>query len=106
MRSSFSRKEFRHSILGSGRNSGYTNLELDGTTDFLSGFACFSGTALSSEGCCTSDTGVLLVDLDTWKTSVKTNCLSISWVSRKANININNTRHMPGAQLTKSSQHD
>lgn len=70
MRSNFSRREFRHSIFGSGKNSGYTYLQLDGTTDFLSGFNCFSETA-SSEDCCTSEVGVLLDNLDTWRTRIK-----------------------------------
>lgn len=64
MRSSFSRKEFRHSILGSGRNSGYTYLQLDGTTDFLSGCICFPDT-VSSVDCLMSDGGTLLDDLKT-----------------------------------------
>lgn len=50
MRSSFSRKEFRHSILGSGKNSGYTYLQLEGITDFLSDFNCFPDEE-SSEDC-------------------------------------------------------
>lgn len=70
MRSSFSRKEFRHSILGSGKNSGYINLELDGTTDFLSGLNCFPGTD-SSGDCWGLDSGALLDDLDTWWTVKK-----------------------------------
>jgi len=70
MRSSFSRNEFLHSILGSGKNSGYTNLELDGTTDFLSGLTCFPDTD-SSEDCWTSDSGELLCDLDTRSTVKK-----------------------------------
>jgi hypothetical protein len=70
IRSSFSRKEFLHSILGSGKNSGYINLELDGTTDFLSGLTCFSDTD-SSEDCWTSGSGTLLDDLDTWNTAEK-----------------------------------
>jgi len=70
MRSSFSRNEFLHSILGSGKNSGYINLELDGTTDFLSGLTCFPDIG-SSEGCWTSDGGELLNDLDTRNTVKK-----------------------------------
>jgi len=70
MRSSFSRSEFLHSILGSGKNSGYINLELDGTTDFLSGLTCFPDIG-SSEGSWTSDGGELLNDLDTRSTVKK-----------------------------------
>jgi len=71
MRSSFSRNEFLHSILGSGKNSGYINLELDGTTDFLSGLTCLPDTDSSEDCCWTSDSGELLYDLDTWTTVKK-----------------------------------
>lgn len=71
IRSSFSRKEFLHSILGSGKNSGYINLELEGTTDFLSGLTCFSETD-SSEDCWMSGSGTLLDDLDPQNTK---NCI-------------------------------